>query len=446
MALRCRALGSTDVAVSEIGFGGWAIGGARAGHAYGPTDDAASRSAIAEALELGCNLFDTADSYGHGHSEELLGQALRGRRAEVVLATKAGLDFYRPTPEPRFEPAYLRFALHQSLRRLKTDYVDLFQLHNPPPGILFEPPVREELESLRAAGKVRWLGVSAATAEDGLAAVEAGWVDAVQITYNLLAPEAAAQLFAAARGRGVGILAREPLANGMLTGKYGPSSRFAPGDIRGLWGEEAVAAIARQVNEVRPYCREGETLAQLALRFALEAPEVSAVLVGAKTREQVRENLDAAKSTSARGERSMDETPKPVPSAMTAEPPAPGLPPLGGSAVASLIPFPAPVQEAIQGAVLAAKPERATDIWYEDKTTGDVHVMGHGMQWQLNDTASVVWKLLDGREVKAIVEELGKKFPKHEGAEVVSTTVEFLLQAHSSGLVELFPEPEKAAK
>ena len=139
----------------------------------------------------------------------------------------------------------------------------------------------------------------------------------------------------------------------------------------------------------------------------------------------------------------MDPTHKPAETPMIAEVAPPGLPPLSASAVASLIPFPSPIQDAIKATVLSAKPGRATDIWYEDKTTGDVHVMGHAMQWHLNGTGSMVWKLLDGREVKGIVEELRKKFSKHDAAEVTHTTVEFLLQAHSSGLIELYPEPEK---
>src|SRR5207302_7160835 len=142
--MKYRKLGSTDLEVSEIGFGAWAIGGNQFGNSYGPTQDEESLRAITTAVDLGCNFFDTADVYGHGHSEELLGQALKGRRKEVVLATKGGSDFYHDPPRLNFTEAHIIFAVEQSLKRLATDTIDLYQLHNPPfsvidGGRIFEP-------------------------------------------------------------------------------------------------------------------------------------------------------------------------------------------------------------------------------------------------------------------------------------------------------------------
>src|SRR5712692_10081732 len=170
-----RVLGKTGLKVSEVGFGAWAIGGDTFGNSYGPTDDKVSLSAIRTALDLGCNFFDTADVYGHGHSEELLGEALEGIRQSVIVATKVGGNFYnrdvnpllvsrisgalgRPlaeapldaplpvTHDANFSPGYVRFAVEQSLRRLRTDHIDLLQLHSPPLGLIAAPETYQVAE------------------------------------------------------------------------------------------------------------------------------------------------------------------------------------------------------------------------------------------------------------------------------------------------------------
>ena len=293
MSCKRRLLGSTGLSVSELGFGAWAIGGDSLVWGYGPTYDRDSRLAIDAARDLGCMFFDTADCYGMGRSESLLGAALRSRRSEVVIATKVGWDFYGPAPRANFDPDYMRFALHQSLRRLQTDYIDLYQLHNPPPEVLLRSEISRMLEDFQSLGKVRCIGVSARTVADGLAALEAGWVQSVQVPYSLLAMEADTHLFPLATARGVGVIAREPLANGFLSGKYDSSSRFPPGDIRSLWPREIVLHMLAQIQEIQRYRRPGETLARLALRFALESSHVSTVICGCKTPAQARENFTA---------------------------------------------------------------------------------------------------------------------------------------------------------
>jgi aryl-alcohol dehydrogenase-like predicted oxidoreductase len=286
-----RTLGRTGASVFERGFGAWAIGGNRSGWGYGPTDDKNSIGAIKAALDAGCNFFDTADSYGNGHSETLLGEALNSRRSDGIIATKVGFDFYHQIPVQNFHPAYLRFALHQSLRRLATDYVDLYQLHNPPPAVLFDADVIEALERLRAQGKVRWIGVSSATVEHAIEAIRADWPETIQVPYNMLAVEAERELFRLASARGVGVIAREPLANGFLSGKYGVQSRFLADDMRSQWPFEMVREIVDRVEAIKPYRREQETLAQLALRFVLESSSVSVAICGCKTESQVKENF-----------------------------------------------------------------------------------------------------------------------------------------------------------
>ena len=159
--MRRQPLGRTGLAVSEIGFGAWAIGGNAHGNSYGATSDSTSIDAVQRAVELGVNFFDTADVYGWGHSEEVLGQALKGRREDVLLATKVGGDFYHGGVRMNFDPGYLAFALDRSLQRLQTDHVDLYQLHRVDPATPIEDSVGA-LADLVKAGKTRFIGLSEA--------------------------------------------------------------------------------------------------------------------------------------------------------------------------------------------------------------------------------------------------------------------------------------------
>ena len=288
---RYRILGRTRQTVFEVGFGGCAIGGDGGGWSYGPTDDQESLRAIEKALSMGCTFFDTADVYGFGWSEHLLGQVLRQRRSAVLIATKAGYDFYHGAGAANFDPAHLRFALEQSLRRLDTPYVDVYQLHNPPATVISDPRTAEALDGFRRQGKIHWLGVSARKVADALAAVRTGWYDTVQVKYNLLAQEAAQELFPLAAAREVGIIVREPLANGWLAGKHGPRSRFAATDFRSSWNGELVAFLAMEVDRLRTQLPPGVSMVQQALRFVLAAKAVSVVIPGCKTDSQVAENL-----------------------------------------------------------------------------------------------------------------------------------------------------------
>src|SRR5881409_143349 len=250
-AVKHRVLGRTQVSVGEIGFGTWAIGGNHVGNSYGPTDDAESRRAVSRAYELGCNFFDTADVYGHGHSEELLGAALAGIRQSVIVATKVGGNFYNrgvnplllgriaealghpldqeppdvPLPvthDADFSPSYVRFAVERSLRRLRTDYIDLLQLHNPALSLIADPETYQVLEDVKREGKIRFYGVSVHPPEEGVAAVDVARPDTVQIVYNIVRREAEQTFLPAARAANVGVIAREPLANGLLAARYRP--------------------------------------------------------------------------------------------------------------------------------------------------------------------------------------------------------------------------------
>jgi aryl-alcohol dehydrogenase-like predicted oxidoreductase len=318
-----RLLGRTGLDVSEIGFGGWPIGGNAYGNSYGPTDDAESQRAVRRAFELGCNFFDTADVYGHGHSEALIGEALRDVRDRVILATKVGGNFYNrdvhpllrerigqavgqplddiaenaPLPvthDANFTPGYVRFAVERSLERLGTTWIDLLQLHNPPRNLIATLETYAVLEDLKREGLIRFYGVSVHPPEEGIAAIEATMPDTVQIVYNLARREPEDAFLPAARGANVGVIAREPLANGFLAGRYTPDSTWPTGDIRARMPRPYVAQLAALGGRVKDLAeKSGLTAAQLALKFVLDRAEIGCAIVGMKTVQQVEENLNA---------------------------------------------------------------------------------------------------------------------------------------------------------
>ena len=297
--MRMRRLGRTGLSVSEIGFGGWAIGGNGWGNSYGDTDDLVSKAAIQKALDLGVTLFDTADVYGQGHSEALLGEVLTewGGPPPVVV-TKGGINFYRKdgTLEPDWTPLALAHAVQQSLIRLRREALDVFLLMNPPVEDLDRFRVWETLDALRRGGKIQWVGVSVAEPADGVWLLQNHLpVDVLEVGYSLFYQGATTELLPLARRRKVGVLAREPLANGFLTAKYGPDAVFPQGDIRAFLPPEYVAAMAQTAAQLDFLRRDGaRTAAQAALRFVLDDPAVSSVIVGAKTAEQIEENVGAA--------------------------------------------------------------------------------------------------------------------------------------------------------
>lgn len=278
--------------VSEIGFGG----GPLRGLDWGPVDDGTSTRAVHRALELGVTFFDTADAYGNGRSEQVLGRALAGRREEVVLATKGGWWYVDGEPHAEFSFLYLYRALEASLRCLGTDYVDLYQIHDPYLETIRHGEIFEFLDRVKGAGMVRFSGVSVDTVEQGLLCIESGRVDALQVYYNILDQRPESGLFEAAQRAGVGVVVKTPLARGLLTGKYRPDSRFAEGDFRGGWQKEGrLRRVLEQVARVEALVGgRSPTMAQTALRFVLSHPAVSVAIPGAKTPEQAEANARAS--------------------------------------------------------------------------------------------------------------------------------------------------------
>src|SRR5437588_3583291 len=222
-----RTFGRTGWNVSTIGFGAWGIGG----DAWGPTDDKTSLATLNRAIDLGVNFIDTADVYGDGHSEQLIAQVRKARREQLIVATKAGRRL-NPHVASGYNRQNLTSFVERSLRNLQTEALDLVQLHSPPSAVYDMPEVFGILDELVRQGKVRFYGVSVERVDEALKAITYPNVQSVQIIFNMFRFKPAEQFFLAARERQVGILARVPLASGLLTGKYRPDTRFAPNDHR----------------------------------------------------------------------------------------------------------------------------------------------------------------------------------------------------------------------
>jgi aryl-alcohol dehydrogenase-like predicted oxidoreductase len=298
--MRYRKFGRYDLKVSEIGFGAWAIGGpARLGEhvtGWGEVDDDVSLRTLEACLDLGINFIDTADAYGDGHSEELVGKAFSRRRDRVIICSKGG---NRVTPEGRwtkdFSAEWIRQACEGSLRRLKTDYIDIYLFHTPRDHIELVPEEFAVLEGLKTEGKIRYYGISVATVEDGLKVLDCGCAEAIQVVYNVLEREAEDEFLPTAASQGVGIIDRVPLASGFLTGKYGADVAFGADDHRSQFSQEMIERYAHQAENLKELIADGSrTLAQLALQFCLTNPAVSVVIPGAKTPEQLRQNARAS--------------------------------------------------------------------------------------------------------------------------------------------------------
>ncbi|HSD27626.1 MAG TPA: aldo/keto reductase, partial [Vicinamibacteria bacterium] len=296
-----RQLGRTDMKVSAISFGAWAIGAA-----WGPVDDEESMRALHAAVDAGTNLVDTADVYGDGRSERLVARLRRERNGETIhVATKVGRRLPTQTPEG-YSRENLEGWVDRSLRNLEMDAVDLLQLHCPHPEVYDRPEVFGILDDLVGAGKVRYYGVSVETVDEAHRALRHSRVQTVQVIFNMFRLKPAEELFAEALGRRAGILARVPLASGMLTGKLTRSSTFATDDHRSF-NREGVAFDKGEtfsgvpydvgleaVERLRPLVPAGATLSQLALRWTLMFDAVSCAIPGAKTPTQARENTAAA--------------------------------------------------------------------------------------------------------------------------------------------------------
>jgi aryl-alcohol dehydrogenase-like predicted oxidoreductase len=300
-----RELGKkTGIRVSAIGFGGWAIGGASEASGvplgWGRQSDEESLAAIRRARELGITFFDTADSYGFGRSESLLGIVLSRYRQEVVIATKVGVvRTASGALKKDFSRQHIFHAVDGSLKRLRTDYIDLYQMHNPTIEDLRHEEIQDAMERLQDAGKIRFWGVSVSTPEEGIEIMQRGWAHALQVLYNVLNQAPADVLLPTAKEKGYGIIARVPLASGLLTGKFRIDSVFPSDDLRQnfLTPRRLQEAIER-VDEAKSIVGgASRSLAEAALRFVLANEAVSTTIPGARNARQVETNAAAVEGT-----------------------------------------------------------------------------------------------------------------------------------------------------
>ena len=298
--MQYRELGRTGWKVSSVSFGSWAIGGS-----WGTVDETESLAALHRAVELGVNFFDTADVYGDGISERLLAKLRRQTKETIYIATKAGRRL-SPHTAAGYNRSNLTAFVERSLKNLETEALDLLQLHCPPTPVFYMPEVFDILEDLVKAGKIRYYGVSVEKVEEALKAIEYPNVQSVQIIFNMFRHRPADLLFEQVKKRKVGILARVPLASGMLTGKLKPDSAFSSNDHRAYNrnGEsfdrgETFSGVGydtalKAVEELKAICPEGMSMVQFALRWILMFDAVTCAIPGVKRPAQAEENFSAA--------------------------------------------------------------------------------------------------------------------------------------------------------
>ncbi len=298
--MQYRMLGRTGYQVSEISFGAWAIGAD-----WGQVDDDKSMAALNRAIDLGINFIDTADVYGDGRSERLIAKLRKSRSEEILVATKAGRRL-SPHEAAGYNKKNLTAFVERSLRNLETDCLDLVQLHCPPTEVYYQPETFVALDDLVAEGKIRHYGVSVEKVEEALKAIEYPNVKTVQIIFNMFRLRPIDLFFREAQARSIGILARVPLASGLLTGKMSAETTFAANDHRNYnrQGEafdmgETFSGVdyatgLQAVEEIRSLVPEDASMAQLALRWILMFDAVSCAIPGAKNIQQVEDNVAAA--------------------------------------------------------------------------------------------------------------------------------------------------------
>lgn len=296
-----RPLGRTGWRISSIGFGAWAIGG----DAWGRSDDRESLRALHRAVDLGVNFIDTADVYGDGHSERLVAQLRRERGNDIIVATKAGRRL-QPHVAGGYNRRNLTAFVERSLRNLDTAALDLLQLHCPPSEVYDSPEVFGVLDDLVQAGKLRYYGVSVERVDEAIRALQYPNVQSVQIIFNMFRQKPAERFLPLAREHQVGVLARVPLASGLLAGRLRSDTQFPPNDHRSFnrRGEafdvgETFSGVGydtglRAADDLRALVPAGASLAQLALRWILMFPGVTAAIPGARTAAQIEDNVRAA--------------------------------------------------------------------------------------------------------------------------------------------------------
>lgn len=283
--MKYRTLGKSGIKVSEIGFGAWTIGL----DWWGKIEDDQAIKMLKRAYDLGINFYETADMYGKGRSEKLLGMAFKDMRNEVIYSTKWGYDMYSvqqighsEVPQ-KHNPEFLQFALKQSLDRLQTDFVDVYSLHNPKMSAIKNDALFVELDSLVAKGVIKSHGAALGPAigwkEEGLMAIDNRNITCLQTVYNILEQDPGRDFIRAAAQKNVGIMVRVPDASGLLTGKVTANTTLDKNDHRSFRKREFILEAMQKIDNMKPIADgKGWNIAELAIKFILSQPEISVVL------------------------------------------------------------------------------------------------------------------------------------------------------------------------
>ena len=297
--MQYRGLGTTGLTVSEIGMGTWELGGQE----WGDIDEAVAIRLLQYAYKQGITLYDTADQYGGGRSERLLGQAFANMQDAVVIATKVGYEIdsdgwvsqgWEQRPSFNASRDYIRTSVEGSLQRLGRETIDTYQFHAPPAPEQWDEAF-ETMEQLKAEGKIRFYGMALGSEEQALKAIEETGISTMMLTYNILNQSMAETVLPAAQSKGVGVIVRQPLASGLLSGQLTPDTKFADNDYRKTWSAEQLHNDLQQVETVKEIVGDAtETLPQAALKFILAHPAISAVVPGMMTTAQVDDGVATA--------------------------------------------------------------------------------------------------------------------------------------------------------
>lgn len=294
-----RTLGKTGLSISEISLGTWQLGGK-----WGdPFDHASAAKIVHEAIDQGINFIDTADVYNDGLSEKVIGEVLKERNEEVFVATKCGRQL-QPHTNEAYQPEVLRGFVEASLKNLQVETLDLIQLHCPPTDVYYRPEIFELFDRLKEEGKIQNLGVSVEKVEEAVKAIEFENVTTVQIIFNMFRHRPSELFFEQAKKKNIGIIARVPLASGLLTGKFGSNTSFSKDDHRNFnrngemfdkgetFSGVDYATGLKAVEKLKEVFPEKD-LVKVALKWILMFEEISCVIPGASNASQQTKNLDA---------------------------------------------------------------------------------------------------------------------------------------------------------
>lgn len=297
--MKYRQLGRTGLQVSEIGFGGWAIGGN-----WGEQNDRDSIAALNLAIDQGVNFIDTAAGYGDGKSEKLIAQVLRDRTEKIIVATKTPPvpGPWPPTPycdmQARYPESYLYKNIEERLKNLKTDKIDILQLHTWTRAWNSNPKPLDILKKIQQEGFIKYIGISTPEHDQNcvIDLMRRGYLDVVQVIYNIFEQEPVAELLPAAMENNVGIIVRVVFDEGVLTGKYSIDSKFPTDDFRSKYFEgDRLARAVKRVERIKKELENKDiTMAQAAIKFALSHPAVSTVIPGIRNEHQARVNTSVS--------------------------------------------------------------------------------------------------------------------------------------------------------